>query len=242
MTRLRSQLAGVVAAIALLFAGSLASAEEFKDVPPLEQPQPADKMRDVKIRFVAYDGSTNGQMVVEVSNTGQTEQKFSAEGLYFVPKGDPEKAPQRLGAAGPIVIRKGKNEKTELDGIVIAPGEKKEVRLEVFCIDSHRSSPGPTTQFEIADERLPKELRKEISRGARQIIESNSGDVKRSKGDIQSHMWRTRDSKWVKLKGERKQEKAPRSSGPPSQRRMRIAPQRNVEAPNQSQGVSPTQQ
>ena len=198
--------------LSLWLAGS-ARAQTLKQVPPID-----GKAQALKMQVVAYDGSTNGRMVVEVVNNGQHPETFIADGMYFVPAGNPEKAPQRLGAAGPIITIEDGVEKTHLDGIQIPPGSKQTVRLEVFCIDSHRASPSSETKFGFAAERLPRELRQSITHGAKQIIRENKGDVAKAKPAIQSHMWKTRDADWIKLEGERKQEKAPRTSPPQQQR------------------------
>jgi hypothetical protein len=187
----------------LWLAGS-AHAEALKRVPALD-----GKAQPLTMRVVAYDGSTNGRMIVEVVNTGKQTETFIADGIYFVPGGNPEVAPQRLGAAGPIIVVENGVEKTYLDGIQIPPGSRQTVRLEVFCIDSHRSSPSSDTKFGFAAERLPRELRQKITHGAKQLIRENKGDVAKAKPAIQSHMWETRDADWIKLEGERKQEKAP---------------------------------
>ena len=63
-------------------------------------PLPGGKGR-LAVKVVAYDGATNGVLTVAVKNTTGKPQRFSAEGLYFVPDGDPDTAPQRLGAARP---------------------------------------------------------------------------------------------------------------------------------------------
>jgi hypothetical protein len=202
--------------LSLWLAGS-ARAETLKQVPAID-----GKAQALEMRVVAYDGSTNGRMVVEVVNTGKQAETFIADGMYFVPDGSPEKAPQRLGAAGPIIIVEDGVEKTHLEGIQIAPGSKQTVRLEVFCIDSHRASPSSDTKFGFAAERLPKELRQTITHGAKQIIRENKGDVAKAKPAIQSHMWKTRDADWIKLEGERKQEKAPAQM----QQRRDLHPQR----------------
>ena len=187
-------------------------------------PEAKASTENLKIRFVEYDGSTNGAMVVEVKNIGRTSAKFDSDGLFFVPKGDPEKAPQRLGAAGPFTEIAGKKQIVRQNGeLAIAAGETKRLRLEVFCIDSHRSSPSTSTKFTIAANKLPKSLRKELKTSNQQIYRSNKGDLKKSKSAVQSNMWKTRDKKWIKLEGERAQEKKP-------QRKMqnRRAPQRNA--------------
>jgi hypothetical protein len=199
--------------LSLWLAGS-AQAQTRQRVPAID-----GKAQPLTMRVVAYDGSTNGRMVVEVVNSGPQAETFIADGIYFVPNGNPENAPQRLGAAGPIIIVEDGAEKTYLEGIQILPGGKQTVRLEVFCIDSHRSSPSSETKFGFAADRLPRELRQKITHGAQQIIRENKGDVARAKPAIQSHMWKTRDADWIKLEGERKQEKAPNTARPQEQQR-----------------------
>lgn len=216
--------------LSLWLAGS-ARAQAPKRVPAID-----GKAQPLTMRVVAYDGSTNGRMVVEVVNNGNQTETFIADGIYFVPNGNPEAAPQRLGAAGPIILVENGAEKTYLDGIQIPPGSKQTVRLEVFCIDSHRASPSSDTKFGFAAERLPRELRQKISHGAKQIIHENKGDVARAKSAIQSHTWQTRDADWIKLEGERKQEKAPATTPHQMQQRRnapRIQEQRQFAQPPQ---------
>ena len=74
----------------------------------------------------------------------------------------------------------------------------------------------------MAKKLLPKDLRKEINAGAEQIIRANKGSVAKSKSAIQSHMWKTRDKKWIPIQGERKNEKASK----PQIRQQRQAPNR----------------
>jgi hypothetical protein len=198
-----------------------AMADKFVPLPDL-----GGKGEDLKIRVVRYDGSTNGKMVVDVRNTGKTRTRFVAEGIYFVPAGDPEKAPQRLGAAGPftIVAQGQKAAPSSLQELVLQPGETRQLQLDVFCIDSHRSSPSSSTSFAVAGKRMPKELRQTIASDAAKIIHRNKGDVEKSKGEIQSTTWQARDSKWIKLQGERQQEKAapsPSNDDMQKQRRSR---------------------
>ncbi len=193
--------------LTVLFA--LAGASTALAGPFVSMPEATAKSENLRVRFVTYNGSTNGAMVVEVRNTGRSAAIFDADGLFFVPKGDPEKAPQRLGAAGPFIEIAGKKELVHQGGkLTIAAGESKKLRLEVFCIDSHRSSPSPQTKFSIAKSKLPKELRKELKTSNQAIYRSNQGDLKKAKSAVQSNMWKTRDKKWIKLEGERKQEKS----------------------------------
>lgn len=163
----------------------------------------------LEIRAVQYDGSTNGTLTVQVRNKDKTAQKFSAAGLYFVPEGDPDKAPQRLGAVGPMQIANGPAE--ERAELAIAPGQTVELNLDVFCIDSHRSSPTPQHKFSIGATKLPKELSATIEQRATRAVEeakSSGAAAPRpaAKGKIQSEVWKSRDSKWVPLDGEGKQE------------------------------------
>lgn len=198
-------------------------------------PEAKGSAENLKIRFVKYDGNTNGAMVVEVKNTGRTTATFDSDGLFFVPKGDPEKAPQRLGAAGPFMLVSANQQVTRQDGkLAVAGGESKKIRLEVFCIDSHRSSPSPSTKFTIAKNKLPKSLRKELKKSNQAIYRSHEGDFRKAKSAVQSNMWETRDKKWIKLEGERAQEKkAPSNTRPrPRQRNMR----QPLNAPVQEQG------
>jgi hypothetical protein len=109
----------------------------------------------LEMRAVQYDGSTNGRLHVQVRNPARTAQKFSAKGLYFVPEGDPNSAPQRLGAVGPMQIAGDGKEVSELE---VAPGATVDVVLDVFCIDSHRASPSPQNKFSIGVKKMPKEL------------------------------------------------------------------------------------
>lgn len=182
---------------------------------PLPRMGKADKS-DLKIRVVQYTGSTNGGMIVEVRNDGDKPQTFKAEGLYFVPNGDPERAPQRLGAAGPFE-QQVNNDWRNRENLSIAPNQKVKLKLQVFCIDSHRASPSSATGFKIAKKRLPKELRAEIEGGTRDILrKSKVRNAKRAKSAVQSHVWNTRNKKWIKLQGERKDEKSVKR---PQQRR-----------------------
>lgn len=194
----------VLATALLLLGAGPAFAEQYVKLPELDK-----KVTTLKIRVVKYTGGTNGQMIVDVKNTGKQVQPFQADSLYFVPTGDPETAPQRLGAAGPFRARNGETW-TEASTMAIAPGETRRLHLQVFCIDSHRSSPGAEQGFTIAPKRLPAKLRREINAEAGTILRKNRGDMKKSKSAIQSKVWESRDRDWIKLEGERKQEKAPR--------------------------------
>lgn len=163
----------------------------------------------LQLRAVQYDGSTNGTLTVQIKNTDKATQKFSAKGLYFVPEGDPNSAPQRLGAVGPMQqIATGSKEVAELE---IAPGATVEVKLDVFCIDSHRSSPSPQNKFNVGVKRLPKELARTIEDRAESMVDAQRRDGAAmprpaAKSSIQGEVWRSRDADWVELDGEGKQE------------------------------------
>ena len=193
-----------------------ALADRFVPLPDLGDKAP------LQIRVVRYDGSTNGKMVVDVRNSGKTRTRFVAEGIYFIPAGDPEKAPQRLGAAGPFTVVGHKDGPPGQQELVLQPGETRQLQLDVFCIDSHRSSPSSSTRFSVANKRMPRELRQTIATDAKKIISRNKGDVAKSKDEIQSTTWQARDRKWIKLEGERKQEK----SAPPSPSNDQVQQQR----------------
>jgi hypothetical protein len=162
----------------------------------------------LQLRAVVYDGSTNGSLTVQVTNPSKAVQKFSAKGLYFVPEGDPNTAPQRLGAVGPMQMATDKKEVSELE---IAPGATVDVVLDVFCIDSHRSSPSPQNKFNVGAKRLPRELASTIeNRAQSKVDEQRAANAPAprpaAKGAIQGEVWRSRDAKWVELDGEGKQE------------------------------------
>ncbi|MBA3501064.1 MAG: hypothetical protein M4D80_00090 [Myxococcota bacterium] len=164
----------------------------------------------LQVRAVEYNGSTNGTLTVQVKNTEKTAQTFVATGLYFVPEGDPDKAPQRLGAVGPMQMATDGKETSEL---VIPAGGTVEVKLDVFCIDSHRPSPSPVNRFNIGASKLPKELAATIEQRANTAVtkakESGAAAPRpAAKSDIQGEVWRSRDAKWVELDGEGKQEAA----------------------------------
>lgn len=203
----------VFSALSLLVA-STAAADQLPAPPPtkaaraVKVPALDGKKNHLTMQFVRYTGGTNGEMVVTVANRGKRVESFDATGMYFVPDGDPEKAPQRLGAAGPFRVKDGEGWK-QSEKLTLAPGEQKTLHLQVFCIDSHRSSPQASHTFGIAAKRMPKKLRHKIKAGTKDILQKNRGSVAKSKSAIQSHVWKSRDSKWIELEGERANEKAP---------------------------------
>ena len=202
--------------LALVAVLGTAAAERLKPaVPPTQvrhdtafHPVPGGKLQ---IRAVVYDGSTNGSLIVQVKNPGKTAQKFSASGLYFIPEGDPNTAPQRLGAVGPMQITADAAQRKEVNELEIAAGATVDVTLDVFCIDSHRSSPSPRNRFNVATSRMPRELSASIERRAEAAVDKSRADGAAAprpaaKSQIQSEVWKSRDSKWIELDGEGKQE------------------------------------
>ena len=156
-------------------------------------PQVGGENAALKIRVIKYEGSVNGGMLVEINNPTNSPQEFVADGLFFVPAGDPEKAPQRLGAAGPFQEIQGNKSSPHVQKVALVPGETKRLAIEVFCIDSHRGGPNSSTQFSVAKERLPPKLRQSIRTGNDKILEGSKGDVQAAKSAIQSNMWSERD-------------------------------------------------
>lgn len=164
----------------------------------------------LQIRAIEYDGSTNGTLKVQIKNTDKSAQSFSATGLFFVPNGDPDSAPQRLGAVGPMQLAAGGGAK-ETTKIEVAAGATVEVALDVFCIDSHRSSPSPANVFTVGQKRLPKDLTSTIEKRADMAVKKAYSDGESAprpaaKSAIQSEVWRSRDANWVPLEGEGSQE------------------------------------
>lgn len=207
--------------LALLISGTALAErapERHRRVTPQSRVEPTPVRHDTKfhavpdgkleMRAVQYDGSTNGRLHVQIRNPAKTAHKFSAQGLYFVPEGDPDSAPQRLGAVGPMQIANGGKEVSELE---IAPGATVDVVLDVFCIDSHRASPSPQNKFSVGVKRMPKELVQTIEKRADSAVDAAraSGQAAprpAAKSSIQGEVWRSRDSKWIELAGEGKQE------------------------------------
>lgn len=191
---------------------------ERRRLPPRDKPVPAQVQRHdtkfkavpeskLEIRAIAYDGSVNGSLTVQIKNSTKLAQKFSAAGLYFVPEGNVDQAPQRLGAVGPMRFEASK----ETSELQVAAGATVEVQLDVFCIDSHRSAPTTANVFNVGATKMPKELTRTIETGADLAVASKrkAGDKAprpAAKGEIQSEVWKSRDAKWIKLDGEGAQE------------------------------------
>jgi hypothetical protein len=151
---------------------------------------------DLQLRVVEYDGAVHGALTVEIRNRGDRAERFTAKGLYFVPDGDPDAAPQRLGAVGPLVIDGAQKDKIE----VPARG-KVEVTLEVFCVDDHREAPTSETPFTVARHRMPADLATRIDERAAKPA------AKARLDEAQSDVWEERDAKWMPLDGDGAQEK-----------------------------------
>jgi hypothetical protein len=169
-------------------------------------PSDTGRSKALKIRFVHYTGGSTGRMIVDIKNTSNRAQRFEAKGLFFVPRGDPEKAPQRLGAAGPFE-EGGKQKKS----VILSAGSTKRLHLQVFCLDSHRASPSAAQSFRVAKKLLPKTLRRQIASGAKYLIKAGKRKMSRDtlNSQIQGHVWRTRNAKWIEIEGERASEKSP---------------------------------
>jgi hypothetical protein len=201
----RTILSSLIAVASLLAAPVAAfAAEPAKEawVPPAE---PSGKPQ-LKLKVSKYVGGTNGELTVEVTNPGSAPAEFDAQGLYFVPTGDPDHAPQRLGAVGPFQVRseQGSPRKSKL---TVPAGGKATLTLDVYCIDSHRRSPRTGDDFALAPERMPKQLSSEIHAEAGKAAEKAGGyAAPAAKSSVQSEVWKARDKKWLKLYGEGKQE------------------------------------
>ena len=211
---MRKLLTHILAALMMVVLPATALAGPFVPVP---------KAKKMKIRFVKYTGGSSGRMIVEVRNEAKQAQKFAAKGLYFVPGGDPDKAPQRLGAAGPFEANENQQWKLK-QSVKIKPGATVKLKLQVFCLDSHRSSPGASQKFSVANKRLPKQLSGKISQGAKGILRKYKAP-RAATSEIQSHVWKTRNKKWIKLQGERKNEKSSQQAVP----QVNEAPQQRME-------------
>jgi hypothetical protein len=164
------------------------------------------KTSPLLMRIVKYDGATNGAITVDVKNPTDKPQQFSAKGIYFVPTGNANEAPQRLGAVGPFQLQSS-NGPQRMDHTTIAAGATARMTLDVYCIDSHRSSPSPATSFKVAKDRVPAPLIRAIDADAEKSAAGLGGVSSPSaKGAVQSEVWKNRNKKWIKLEGEGAQE------------------------------------
>jgi len=167
------------------------------------------KTSPLLMRIVHYQGSTNGAITVEVKNPTNAPQVFSAKGIYFVPTGSANEAPQRLGAVGPFQLQSNEGPSQRMDRTTIAAGAIERLTLDVYCIDSHRASPSSSTSFRVGKDRVPDSLVKSIDADAAREAAAYGGvSSPRAKSSVQSQVWKNRDEKWIPLDGEGKQEAA----------------------------------
>jgi len=179
-------------------ASAAAAASDFDKLPG-EQ----GKQSPLLMRIVKYDGSTNGAITVDVKNPTDKPQEFSAKGIYFVPTGNANEAPQRLGAVGPFQLQSRNEGPLRTDHTTIAPGATARMTLDVYCIDSHRASPSSSTSFRPAKERMPAPLMRAIDADAEKSAAGLGGvSSPEAKGAVQGEVWRNRNKKWIKLDGE----------------------------------------
>jgi hypothetical protein len=191
----------VVVAFVLATFGLAGADQRFHPVPATKGKSP------LSLKVVAYDGAVNGELTVEVKNPTRKPVKFAAEGLYFVPDGDPDTAPQRLGAVGPLRIASSEDDGAPIPAVVVPPGGTVKVALDVFCIDSHRPSPSSGDSFTVGRKRLPRTLAAKIEARASDAAGSVGGyAAPAAKSAIQEEVWKARDAHWIKVEGEGVQE------------------------------------
>lgn len=199
-------------------------------------PLPAQKGRSTRleIRFVEYKG---GQVIADVRNRTRRPLVFDPQGLYFVPDGNPEKAPQRMGAAGTFEVLESEAWKVR-DKMKVAAKKVMRVRLQVFCLDSHRASPSNGQGFSVARRRLPRGLQKRIVKGANSALMGRGArQLPSARNSAQAHIWKVRNSRWIRLEGERRNEK-PSGRFRSSQRGIRYRIQRTPRPRPSSGNVS----
>jgi hypothetical protein len=175
---------------------------------PIPAEQAGGKPTGLELRIVRYHGSTNGAITVEVKNPRPQPLEFVARGLYFIPRSHADEAPQRLGAVGPFQVKTPQGWQPR-EVTTIAPGDVVEMKVDVYCIDSHRASPSSATSFRVAKDRVPKPVVDSIDRDARKAAGALGGVASpRAKSAVQSEVWKNRDAKWIELEGEGRQERA----------------------------------
>ena len=79
------------------------------------------------------------------------------------------------------------------------------VKLDVFCIDSHRPSPSSANTFTLGKSRLPRALARTIETSAKAAADQSGGYAPAASA-IQGEVWKHRDKRWVRLDGEGVQE------------------------------------
>jgi hypothetical protein len=187
----------------LLLSLSAAARVSFQPLPP---EKPGDPATGLTAMVVSYDGNTNGALTIDVKNPTGAALDFTATGLYFVPIGDPDKSPQRLGAVGSYEVQR-QDKWSRQEKISIPAGATVRTRLDVYCIDSHRPSPSSSTPFSIAKDRVPVNISRAIHEDATKASEGMGGmAAPAAKSAVQGTVWKVRDRSWVKLDGEGKQE------------------------------------
>jgi hypothetical protein len=174
--------------------------------PPFKKlPGAQGKTSPLLMRVVQYAGSTNGAITVEVKNPTDEPQEFSAKGIYFIPAGPANQAPQRLGAVGPFQLHSSGRQRVKQ--ATIAAGAVERMTLDVYCIDSHRASPSSSTVFRVANDRVPAKLMDSIDADAEKSAAKYGGvSAPAAAPAVQSQVWKNRDKKWIKLEGEGAQE------------------------------------
>lgn len=219
--RTTSKVQLLVLLVGILLGGAAFADKAYKSVPSEsadhgaagQDAAAAAKASGLELKVVSYDGSVNGELTVEVRNPGKAEIAFSAQGLYFVPDGDANDAPQRLGAVGPMQIA-GDKEGKRVDQVKVPAGSAVKVKLDVFCIDSHRPAPNSKTGFALGSKRLPAKLRGTIETRAKAAADEAGGyAAPAAKSRMQSEVWSARDSEWVEIDGEGKQEVGKKAGG-----------------------------
>jgi hypothetical protein len=193
-----------IAVVSLFVAVGSARADRFRPVPD---------GAGLELRVVGYDGGVNGQLTVELRNPGTAPVRFVAEGMYFVPRGDADVAPQRLGAVGLVKVV-GDREAVHRRGVDVPPGVVARVQLEVFCIDSERDSPTSSTRFVMAGKRMPVALGAAITADARKAVKAHGGiDNAAGRQAVQRAVWTARELRWFALQGDGRQEVTLRRGG-----------------------------
>ncbi|HEY1959869.1 MAG TPA: hypothetical protein VGH28_29880 [Polyangiaceae bacterium] len=110
---------------------------------------------------------------VAVTNPTDAPATFDGTGLYFVPLAK-EDEPQRLGVVTPGRFASTPNAAEAWGGISVPAHATVQIALTSYCLDNHRSSPQETTQYRLADARLPATLSTALATAARSIATTGS--------------------------------------------------------------------
>src|SRR6476469_2996170 len=132
------------AVLALGLAGQAFAEGRPAAIPPIKS-EPSV----LKMNVIGYQGGSNGELTVEVLNPTTSPSVFNAQGLYFIPEENANNAPQRLGAVGPIRVHQGDNWEAK-ETLSVPPSGSVRVKLDVYCIDSHRRAPQTGDKFHLA--------------------------------------------------------------------------------------------